>query len=304
MAPLIEVENLKKSYQTIEAVRGIDFQVAQHSFFAFLGPNGAGKSTTINILCTLLEATSGTVTIAGKVLGRQDDEIRRLLGVVFQRSLLDDSLTVRENLDLRGSFYGLSKGEIKNRIQETAEELEMQDYLDQYYGTLSGGQRRRADIARALIHRPPILFLDEPTTGLDPQTRLRMWESLKKLQSRKEITLFLTTHYMEEAASADHVAILDKGLLKVQGTPAELRQKYCRDHLRLIPKDENKIRDLLKGYELIQRPGYLELPLKDSLQGLPVLNKVENHLQGFELIRGTMDDVFIAVTGRQIREDL
>ena len=245
MSPIITVKGLRKKYGAIEAVKGIDFLVKKGELFAFLGPNGAGKTTTIDIICTLLQADSGSVTVADYVLGRQDNKIRSSIGVVFQDSILDKLLTVKENLYIRGSFYGMNAGELASSVRMAAKAAGTESFINRPYGKLSGGQRRRADIARALVHTPKILFLDEPTTGLDPQTRKSVWETIRNLQAESGMTVFLTTHYMEEAANADYVAIIDNGLISAKGTPAELRKKYTTDILRLFPKDTAKLSQLL-----------------------------------------------------------
>nr|HPJ23995.1 ATP-binding cassette domain-containing protein [Bacillota bacterium] len=238
MSHIIEVKNLYKNYGLIEAVKGIDFYVEEGSLFAFLGPNGAGKSTTINILSTLITNDGGSVDVNHHILGEHDDQIRNSIGIVFQDGVLDPLMTVSENLETRGSFYGLTKTELSERIVAAMEVTGITDLANRKYGNLSGGQRRRTDIARALIHKPKILFLDEPTTGLDPQTRKNVWETIKKLQEKENMTVFLTTHYMEEADEADFVVIIDEGKIAAKGTPTELKDVYSRDSLRIKPKDK------------------------------------------------------------------
>ena len=232
---IIDVSDLKKRYGNVEAVKGIDFYVNEGELFAFLGPNGAGKTTTIDILCTLLKPDKGRVRINNYVLGEQDDKIRKNIGVVFQDSILDNLLTVKENMYTRGSFYGLSSKELAAAVEKASKAAGVENFISRPYGKLSGGQRRRADIARALVNTPKILFLDEPTTGLDPQTRKSVWNTIRDLQQGTEMTVFLTTYYMEEAANADYVAIIDNGLISAKGTPAELMAKYSTDTLRLVP---------------------------------------------------------------------
>ncbi|NLK71784.1 MAG: ATP-binding cassette domain-containing protein, partial [Clostridiales bacterium] len=208
MSSIISVENLKKNYGKVEAVKGIDFFVESGKLFAFLGPNGAGKSTTIDVLCTLLTPDAGAVIIDNHILGKHNDAIRKKIGIVFQDSLLDPLLTVRENLITRARFYGLSGSSLKNAVNTAAITADITDFLDRPYGKLSGGQRRRTDIARALLNTPKILFLDEPTTGLDPKSKDSLWNTIKTLQKDTGMTIFLTTHYMEEAAAADYIIIL------------------------------------------------------------------------------------------------
>jgi multidrug/hemolysin transport system ATP-binding protein len=304
MTEIIAVENLVKSYGTVEAVKNISFKVEQGKLFAFLGPNGAGKSTTIDIISTLLKEDSGKVMIKGNVVGIDDDKIRSLIGVVFQDSLLDNLLTVRENLLVRGSFYGLTKKELDIAIQKAAKACGVMDFLDRPYGKLSGGQRRRSDIARALINTPEILFLDEPTTGLDPQTRSNIWKTIKEMQADTGMTVFLTTHYMEEAAEADYVIIIDNGELAASGTPSQLRDKYSRDRLVLTARDI----DVLKAK--VETDGISHLVLADTLvleigstfEAIPLIDKYRDDLLSFEVLKGTMDDAFINITGKEIRE--
>ena len=223
MNKIIEVSNLQKSYSNLSAVKNINFYVERGKLFSFLGPNGAGKSTTIDILCTLMSYDGGEITIDGLPLCRNQQSIRNIIGVVFQDSVLDPLLTVRENLLTRAEFYLLDRAAIQKAVYEAAQATELCEFIDRPYGKLSGGQRRRADIARALINTPKILFLDEPTTGLDPQTRKSIWNAIKLLQKRTGMTVFLTTHYMEEAAESNYVVVLDHGEIKAKGTPAELK---------------------------------------------------------------------------------
>lgn len=304
MSKVIEINGLTKKYGDFVAVDHISFQVEASSLFAFLGPNGAGKSTTINMICTLLEKTAGEVRVGGHLLDSENDSIRNQIGVVFQDSLLDDLLTVKENIQVRAGFYGISQEEFKTRFAEISGVLGLDEYANKKYGKLSGGQRRRADIARALINVPKILILDEPTTGLDPQTRLQVWETVRHLQKEKNMTVFLTTHYMEEAALADDVAIIDHGKIVASGTPTALRAKFSNDHLRLVPKDEAALISYLHDNKIgfKQRTGYLEVPVQNSMQALEVLKRIEDLIHNFEVIGGTMDDVFINITGREIRE--
>lgn len=213
MSNIIEVKNLVKNYKDVHAVNDISFTVEEGSFFAFLGINGAGKSTTINILCTVLEKTSGNVKIGGYDLDKEKNKIKELIGIVFQGSVLDKQLTVKENLESRASYYGLNKKEIAKRIESLTQTFDLSEILKRKYGTLSGGQRRRVDIARALINRPKLLFLDEPTTGLDPKTRLQVWEIIHNLRKETGLTVFLTTHYMEETVDCDNVVIMIRAKL-------------------------------------------------------------------------------------------
>ena len=302
---IVVVDGLGKQYGETKAVDGISFGVKRGEMFAFLGPNGAGKSTTINILCTILGGYSGRVTIDGFKLGSQNNQIRSSIGVVFQDSLLDGLLTVRENLETRGSFYGLKGQVLSDKIAEVTSDLNLAELLKRPYGKLSGGQRRRVDIARALLNTPKILVLDEPTTGLDPQTRASVWKAIRTLQQDKGVTIFLTTHYMEEAAGADNVAIIDHGKIVVTGTPAELRATYSHDVLRIVAKDDNAFAAYAQraGLGAEKRSGVFTIRIADSLQGLQVLKDAEHLIDSFEVVHGTMDDVFITITGRELRAD-
>jgi len=303
LAYAIEVDGLVKRYGKLTAVDDISFKVGEGLLFAFLGPNGAGKSTTINVICTILSATAGDVRVFGHRVSSEDEAVRADIGVVFQGTVLDDLLTVRENLMTRGSFYGWSAEDVKARINEVAAVTGIKDYLDRPFGKLSGGQRRRSDIARALMNTPKVLFLDEPTTGLDPQTRARIWDTIGEMR-KKGTTVFLTTHYMEEAAVADDVAIIDHGKIVARGTPDDLRSRYTQDKLRIIPKDIEAMKDVLKakGLQYEAKPDVLELKVKDSMAALGLLKELEDKTSGFEVIKGDMDDVFLAITGRKIRE--
>ena len=302
---IIEVSNLKKSYRKVRAVKGIDLHVNKGELFAFLGPNGAGKTTTIDIICTLLKPDSGTVTVNNYKLGKQDHKIRKDIGVVFQDNILDDILTVKENLYTRGSFYGMSSKDLSAAVEKAVEATDVKSFFNRRYGRLSGGQRRRADIARALVNTPKILFLDEPTTGLDPQTRKSVWDTIRDLQKGTGMTVFLTTHYMEEAAKADYVSIIDNGIISAKGTPSELCAKYSTDTLRLVPKEIKMLAELLKKdhirFTISGGSFFIEIP--KTLDSLPLVNKVENLISDFEVLSGSMDDAFVKITGHAMRED-
>lgn len=295
----IEVKDLKKSYGKLEAVKGINLSVEKQAFFAFLGPNGAGKSTTINMISTLLEKDAGSILINGYEIGRDDDEIRKEIGIVFQTSMLDDLLSVKENLAIRGRFYQMSKAKLKSQIDKLTEELSMGSFIHQKYGKLSGGQRRRADIARALINEPSLLILDEPTTGLDPKTREEVWAYIEELRKR-QMTIFLTTHYMEEAAKASKVTIINQGQIVAEGTPTELKRKYSFDRLRLSGA-KTKIKNYLKeqGLPFQQVEDVIEVKI-GSLESLKHLHALKPELTSFEVIQGSMDDVFITLTGEEL----
>ena len=301
---VIEVKGLHKFYGNIHAVKGIDFYVEKGKVFAFLGPNGAGKSTTIDIICTFLKQDEGDIWVYGNKLGEKDDVIRSIIGAVFQDGLLDNLLTIEENLQTRGAFYGLKGNELKQAIEYVAEITEIKDLLKRQYKNLSGGQRRRCDIARALINTPKILFLDEPTTGLDPQTRKMIWETISTLQKKTKMTIFLTTHYMEEAANADFVIVIDDGLIAAKGTPAELKETYACDKLILSSKNIEKIEVVLLNNEIEYEKIANQLIVKigNTLESLSIIDKCRADISGFEVIRGTMDDAFIGITGKEIRE--
>ena len=255
MKNIIEIKNLNKSFKEVKAVNDLSFKIKEGELFAFLGVNGAGKSTTINIMCGQLEKDSGKVYINGKDIDFELDDIKKDIGVVFQNSVLDQQLTVYENLECRGSLYNILGDSIKKRIDELSELLEFKDFLYRSVNKLSGGQRRRIDIARALLHKPKILILDEPTTGLDPQTRKTLWEVISSLQKTENMTVLLTTHYMEEAVDANYVVIIDEGKICSQGTPIELKNQYTRDYITFYNINEEDIKKLNLEYEKISN-GY------------------------------------------------
>ncbi|HTP59196.1 MAG TPA: ATP-binding cassette domain-containing protein [Spirochaetia bacterium] len=303
MGGIIEIQDLVKRYGALTAVDGISFTVNEGSLFAFLGPNGAGKTTTINVMCTMLPRDGGTIRINGYRVGGEDDEVRRSIGVVFQHSVLDNLLTVRENLKVRASFYRVPGAELARRIAFLSEAIGLGEFLDRRYGSLSGGQRRRADVARALIHTPKILFLDEPTTGLDPQTRQKVWRSVSDMQRREKMTVFLTTHYMEEAAGADDVAIIDHGRIVARGTPAALKERHSSDSLIVVPRGSGGWEAALQADALTwqKKNDTVVIAVRDSLHALAVLKRIEPHVASFEVIKGNMDTVFMNVTGHAIR---
>lgn len=304
MSEIINVAGLKKSYGAVQAIKGIDFYVDKGTLFAFLGPNGAGKSTTIDIVCTLLKPDSGEVVIDGNVLGKDDNKIRSEIGVVFQDNVLDPLLTVKENIYTRGKFYGLSKAELKTSAENAIKATGVEEFQNRQYGKLSGGQRRRADIARALVNTPKILFLDEPTTGLDPQTRKSVWETIRNLQKERNMTVFLTTHYMEEAANADYVTIIDNGLISAKGTPSELKEKYSSNNLKISTKYMDEVTSALNGLsrKYTVNADIITVPILQSKEAISILNSCEKYIESFEVLSGTMDDAFINITGKEIRE--
>jgi multidrug/hemolysin transport system ATP-binding protein len=303
MPKAIEVKGLVKKYGNVLAVDAISLDVEEGTLFAFLGPNGAGKSSTINCICTTAAISGGGATVAGFDVGKEPAKVRASIGTVFQESVLDNRLTVHENLVCRGRLYGLSVKTLKERIEEVAAAVGIDEFLSRPYGKLSGGQRRRVDMARGLLHRPRILFLDEPTTGLDPQTRLKVWETVEHLQKKTGMTVFMTTHYMEEAAAADAVAIIDHGRIAAQGTPEELRLRFSSDYLRVQPADPAALARRLQelGVPHENDRGVFVIKQSSSMEALALLKKIETLVKQFEVVRGNMDDVFMAVTGHAIR---
>jgi len=301
---IIEVSGLQKSYGQVHAVKGIDFYVEQGKIFAFLGPNGAGKSTTIDIICTFLQSDAGKVEVDGHLLGKDDNAIRQTIGAVFQDGLLDPLLTVSENLHIRAGFYGLKGKQLEKTIRDIAERMGIQEIMKRPYGKLSGGQRRRCDIARALVNTPKILFLDEPTTGLDPQTRKSVWETITKLQHDTGMTIFLTTHYMEEAAEADYVIVIDNGNIVAKGTPSDLKERFTSDKLTLTTKEPEALASRLTAAGLAPEvvANRVTLKVPNTLAALPLLDTYKDAITGFTVTTGTMDDAFIAITGKEIRE--
>lgn len=301
MEPIIEVKHLKKYYQEVKAVDDISFSVNKGELFGFLGVNGAGKSTTINMLCTLQKPTDGEAWVNGLVLGKDNEEIKRHIGIVYQNNCLDKRLTVKENLMIRGSLYETNKKTLRKNLDHVSEILELTDILNRPYGKLSGGQKRRCEIGRALMHTPDILFLDEPTTGLDPATRKSVWQTIHDLQKELKMTVFLTTHYMEEAAKANHIAIMDKGHLVQYGTPFDLKEEFAKDKLRLIPKEEQneQVARLLKEMDIAykQKENWFSVSLSNTMEALPIVERLKEQISGFEVVQGTMDDVFLNACG-------
>ena len=304
MCALIEVQDLTKTYGPVRAIDELCFCVQEGSLFAFLGPNGAGKSTTIEILCTFLKPDAGEALIAGHRLGRENARIRQSIGAVFQESLLDPLLTVEENLLCRGALYGQGGKPLRQACLRALEEMHLADLRKRRYGNLSGGQRRRADIARALIHAPKVLFLDEPTTGLDPQTRRAVWEILLSLRQNAGMTLFLTTHYLEEAEQADNVIILDAGAIAASGSPEALRRQYAGDHLTLSCTNPRAASAFLreKDFSFRATGTSLRVNLSRTLDALPLLQAMKGLYESFGVASGTLEDAFLAITGKELRE--
>ena len=298
MTKAITVNNLTKKYDDFTAVDNISFDVEEGELFAFLGENGAGKSTTINILCTILGKSAGDVRVFGRELSKEDDEIRKLIGIVFQNSVLDKKLTVGENLMTRGAYYGLSRAQIKARLEPYMEDFEIGEIWNRKYEKLSGGQRRRVDIVRALINDPKILFLDEPTTGLDPKSRKIVWDHIIKLKKEKQLTIFLTTHYMEETADADEVKILEHGRIIASGTPAELKSRYASSRLVWYTDKSRSSEDIISGYDYSYDADHYNIKFKGSVTDL--LYRNSRMITDYEVIKGSMDDVFLNLTGREM----
>ena len=298
MENIMEIRRLCKNYGEVKAVQDLNFCVKKGELFAFLGVNGAGKSTTINILCGELSMDGGSVTICGADLDREPDRIKRSLGVVFQNSMLDKDLSVRDNLRSRAALYGIRGRAFEQRLSELSGLLEFGDLLRRPLGKLSGGQRRRIDIARALLHEPEILILDEPTTGLDPQTRATLWQVIGQLLREKGMTVFLTTHYMEEAADADYVVIIDHGQISAEGTPLTLKNTYTGDFITLYGVTEDQVKTLGADYEPIRDAYRVFVP--DTAAATDLILKYPEIFRDYEITKGKMDDVFLAVTGKKL----
>jgi ABC-2 type transport system ATP-binding protein len=305
MRSIIEVKNFTKKYGDFIAVNDISFQVEEGSIFAFLGPNGAGKSTTINTLCTIFEKTSGVLLIDGKDVTTQKSEVRSTIGVVFQDSTLDTKMTIDENLKMHCIFYNIPKKEVEERIQFVLKLVDLLDERKKLVSALSGGMKRRVEIARGLIHYPKVLFLDEPTTGLDPQTRAHIWEYIIKLQKEKNITIFLTTHYMEEAEICNKIAIIDNGRIVAHDTPYALKKEFTRDKAYITTKNEEGLEQLLAQYELnyVKKEGYYRVEAEKLDCLLQVLSLHKEEISNIEIKKGTFNDVFLEITGKKIREE-
>lgn len=298
MEHIMEISHLQKAFGQVQAVQDLNFHVKKGELFAFLGVNGAGKSTTINIMCGELRKDSGSVQICGADLDREPDSIRRRLGVVFQNSVLDRDLSVRDNLRSRAALYGIRGRDFEKRLEELSQLLEFGDLLRQPLGKLSGGQRRRIDIARALLHGPEILILDEPTTGLDPQTRVNLWQVVERLRREAGLTVFLTTHYMEEAADADYVVIIDHGQIAAEGTPLALKNTYTGDFITLYGSSEAQVKQLGASYETIRDAYRVFVP--NTAAATELILKYPEIFRDYEITKGKMDDVFLAVTGKKL----
>lgn len=304
MKNIIEVKDFVKQYGNFTAVKNISFEVEEGTIFAFLGPNGAGKSTTINTLCTIFDKTSGTLLIDGKDVSDNRDEVRKAIGVVFQDATLDTKMTVEENLKMHCHFYGIEKNKIDEQINFVLNLVDLSDRKKVFVSSLSGGMKRRVEIARSLLHYPKVLFLDEPTTGLDPQTRAHIWEYIVKLQKEKNITIFLTTHYMDEAEICDKVAIMDGGEIVAMDTPAHLKQKYTKDKAYISTSNIKLLEELLTANDFTYKidSDTCSIEVEDLSLLIELVNNQKEFISDLEIKKGTLNDVFLAITGKDMRE--
>lgn len=300
---VIEIENLEKSFKDVKAVDNISFNVKEGELFAFLGVNGAGKSTTINIISGVLKKDGGSVKVCGYDIENHSDLVKSKIGIVFQNSVLDKKLTAYENLKYRANLYGIFGNEFTARLDEMCELLDLKDILKRPLMKLSGGQKRRIDIARALFHNPQLLILDEPTTGLDPKTRITVWSVVDKLRKESGLTVFLTTHYMEEAAVADYVVILDSGKKAAEGTPHELKNRYASDFIKFYNnREEAESYFKAKGYSVNSARDYTEVELKSTAEVANFFKEKPGLFDDFEVLKGNMDNVFLKVTGKDLKD--
>ena len=295
---IIEIEHLCKSFGDVKAVNDLSFHVSKGELFAFLGVNGAGKSTTISIMSGRLGADSGTVRVGGVDVATDFASVARKIGVVFQSSALDKAMSVKDNLRSRAALYGITGRDFQARLSELEKLLDLEKLLPRTLGTLSGGQRRRIDIARALLHKPELIILDEPTTGLDPQTRRMLWDVIGRLRRDEGLTVFLTTHYMEEAADADYVVIIDSGRKAAEGTPLELKNRYTGDFITVYGSTEAALEVLNVPCEEVA--GGCRIAVKNTAEATQLITAYPELFSDYEVIKGKMDDVFLAVTGRTI----
>lgn len=298
MEHIIEIEHLCKSFGDIKAVQDLSFVVKRGELFAFLGVNGAGKSTTISMLCGQLKKDSGKISVCGNDVEQNFDKISKKIGVVFQNSALDTPLSVYDNLRSRAALYGITGKEFSKKLNELSNLLDFSDLIGRPLGRLSGGQKRRIDIARALLHEPEILILDEPTTGLDPQTRRLLWNVINTLRKEKQMTVFLTTHYMEEAADADYIVIIDSGKISAKGTPLELKNRYAGDYITIYETKESIVKQFEMPYEKIRDAFRISVP--DTAKATELILSYPEAFKDYEIIKGNMDDVFLSVTGKKL----
>ena len=305
---ILQIEHLSKSYGDLKAVDDISLKVKKGSLFSFLGMNGAGKSTTINIICSILKKDSGKIYVNGYDLDKDVNKIKEEIGIVFQNSVLDNDLTVYQNLKVRASFYGFSKKEEKEKINNIANLLQLNDILDKPINKLSGGQKRRVDIARSMIHNPKLLILDEPTTGLDPKTRLMVWNLINEIRNKTGMNVFLTTHYMEEAEESTYIVIMNKGKIISEGTPLELKNKYTSDYIKAYLDKNEQLEELLNKdkiqYSYFVENNFYKIYIKNSELSVELLNKYKDYIKDFEILKGDMDDVFLnAINGYIINKE-
>ncbi len=298
MKNIIEINNLCKTFGELKAVQDLTLSVREGELFAFLGINGAGKSTTINIMCGQLSKDSGEIIIDGYNLDESLDLVKNEIGIVFQSSVLDASLSVYDNLESRAALYGITGTDYNKRLDELADILEFKDILNKTVRNLSGGQRRRIDIARALIHKPKILILDEPTTGLDPKTRKLLWNVISNFRKNENMTIFLTTHYMEEAVESDYIVIIDNGRIISEGTPHDLKNTYTQDYITIYGVNEDDIRKLSPNYEVVKN-GY-RISISNTKDATDMITKHPEIFVDYEITKGRMDDVFLAATGKNL----
>lgn len=301
---IIEVKHFTKKYGDFTAVDDVSFCVKEGSIFSFLGPNGAGKSTTINTLCTILDKTDGELYLGGHDVSRQRELVRKDIGIVFQESTLDLKLKVEENLKFHCDFYGVPRSEVDRRIDFVLSLVDLKDHKKDTVGSLSGGMKRRVEIARGLVHYPKVLFLDEPTVGLDPQTRANVWDYIHSLQQQKNITIFLTTHYMDEAEISSDVVIIDHGKIVASGTPDELKEQLTTTVLKIKAENPYKMINCLSRSKIqFNRDGCnFKISVKYPKKAIDFLSEEKENIRDFEVTKGSLNDVFLAVTGKEIRE--
>ena len=298
MKEVLKITNVSKNFGKVKAVNNISFKVKKGEMFAYLGVNGAGKSTTISMICGTLKKDSGSILVCGEDIEKDSNYIKNKIGVVFQDSVLDQTLSVYENLKYRASLYDITGDEFKKRFEELSKMFELNEIKSQKIKTLSGGQRRRVDIARAIIHNPEFLILDEPTTGLDPNTRKKLWNIIRDLREINGMTVFLTTHYMEEAADADFIIIIEKGKIITEGTPLDLKNKYAKDTISIYNVEEKDVMKLKLPYTKIRDGFKLEVDNTSVATDLIIKNK--DIFKDYEIIKGKMDDVFLNATGNEL----
>ncbi|WP_181348119.1 ATP-binding cassette domain-containing protein [Thalassobacillus sp. CUG 92003] len=307
MAPVISVHDLRKTYKKLDAVKSINFEVEEGEIFGFLGPNGAGKSTTINMICTMLAPSEGSIMINGFDVKKQKNKVRESIGIIFQENTLDEKLTANENLMLHCRFYQVPKDKREQRIQEVLEIVDLVGQRKDRVETFSGGMKRRLEIARGLLHYPKVLFLDEPTVGLDPQTRAHLWEYILKLKEKEGITMFLTTHYLDEAEISDRVAIMDQGEIIAIDSPSALKGQLGGDIIELSTEDNQKaleeIHDKIDGAEVSLKDDTIHLKVSSSDVFISSIIKTLNiPITKLNIRKPTLNDVFLAFTGRKIGE--